>query len=327
MATSEGARGSPLKPAIAIVIVSRNSRDLLAACLRSIESERDRYSGAVEVTIVDAGSGDGTVEAVRASFPLVRVLGDPANLGFTRGNNRGLRISVQPLLLLLNPDTELRPGALNEMARVMTSDERCGMVGPRLLNPDGSTQSSRRRFPTRLTPFVESTVFQRLPGTGAVVRRFFVRDRSDEQEQVVDWVSGACMLVRREALAEAGLFDQGFFMYSEEVDLCHRLRLLGWRTRYAPTAEVVHVEGQSSRQDTLRRDLLFHESRFRYVRKYFGSGTATLLRCATIGHFAALLVEEGAKYVLSPRNRALRLARSTQYRAVIGHLIGVRRLH
>ncbi len=327
MAASEGARGPPLNPAIAVVIVSRNSRELLAACLRSIESERARYDGAIDVTIVDAGSGDGTVDAVRESFPLVRVLGDPANLGFTRGNNRGLRISVHPLLLLLNPDTELRPGALNELVRAMDADESCGMVGPRLLNPDGSTQSSRRRFPTRLTPFVESTVLQRLPGTGPVMRDFFVLDRSDEQEQVVDWVSGACMLVRREALAEAGLFDQGFFMYSEEVDLCHRLRLRGWRTRYAPAAEVVHHEGQSSRQDTLRRDLLFHESRLRYVRKYFGAVTAALLRCATIGHFAALLVEEGAKYVLAPRNRALRLARSAQYRAVIGHFLGFRRLH
>jgi hypothetical protein len=302
---------------VSIVIVSHNVRDLVAACLGSIDAERSRSGLFIETLLCDSASADGTAEHVAAAFPWARVLPSRQNLGFTGGNNRGLRLARGRHLLLLNPDTELRPGAIDALASHLDAHPDVAAVGPRLVRGDGSTQPSRRRFPGRLTGFVESTVLQRWLADAAPLRRYYMADLPDDREHDVDWLVGAAIMLRAEALRAVGLFDERYFMYSEEVDLCRRIKAAGWRIVYLPTATVVHHEGKSSQQNPTQRDLRFHESRFLYYAKHHGQRWALLLRLATLGHFAFLIAEEAAKWLLRPSTRRLRERRIRSHRHVV----------
>jgi N-acetylglucosaminyl-diphospho-decaprenol L-rhamnosyltransferase len=304
----------PSRPDLSIVTVGHNTRDLLRACLRSVFSSR----AVIEVLLVDSGSTDGTPEMVAGEFPAVRLLATHENLGFTRGNNRGLRIARGRHLLLLNPDTVVEPGAIEAMLCFLDAHPDVGVVGPQLRYPDGSVQPSRHRFPARLTAFVEATVLERWLGDSRLLRDFFVRDRGDDEPQDVDWLRGACLMLRREVATAVGLLDEGFFMYSEEVDLCRRVRAAGWRVAYLPAAVVVHHEGKSSEQSPAARDINFHDSRVRYYRKHFGRPLALALRLAVVAHFLFLAAEEGAKLSLGHRP-ALRRQRLASLGRVIAH--------
>jgi N-acetylglucosaminyl-diphospho-decaprenol L-rhamnosyltransferase len=282
--------------AVSVVVVSRDVRSLLAKCLESLHS-----APVTEVLVVDAASADGSDSLVADQFPEVRLVRSRENLGFTRGNNWALRLVRGGYVMLLNPDTVVEPGAIERLVGYLDTHPDVGAVGPKLVYPDGTVQSSRRRFPTRLTGFVESTVLERWLGNSAILRRYRLADRSAEEEQDVDWLMGAAILLRREALEQAGIFDERFFMYSEEIDLCRRLRLAGWRVAYLPTAVVVHHEGRSSEQNLRGRNVHFHESRFRYYRKHFGKGWMLALRLVTLSHFLFLAAEEAGKLVLGSR--------------------------
>lgn len=300
---------------VSIAIVAHNTRALLEACLTSIEVELECYAGVIEVFVVDAASNDGTAAMVERGFPWVRLIAAGDNVGFTRGTNRALRIAAGRHLLLLNPDTEVAPGAIQAMAHVLDRQPAVGAVGPQLRFPDGSVQSSRRRFPGRATAFVESTVLERWLGRSRLIREFRLADRSDAVAQDVDWLVGACLMIRRDVLHAVGLLDESFFMYSEEVDLCRRIRGAGWRIVYLPEAVVIHHEGKSSEQNLVARDLRFHESRILYYARYHGRLWSLGLRLATLAHFAFLLGEESAKFVLG-HNRPLRRRRVSAYREV-----------
>ena len=302
-------------PDVSIVTVSHNVRDLVLGSLAALAGERD--STAIEVLLVDSASSDGTAEAVAAAFPWVRVLASRENLGFTGGNNRALRVARGRHVLLLNPDAEVRPGAVARLAAYLDANPDVGAVGPRLLWPDGSTQPSRRRFPGRLTGFVEGTVLQRWLGGWAPIRRFYMADQPDDRSHDVDWLVGAGLMVRRDVLERVGVFDDRFFMYSEEVDLCRRIKIAGWRVVYLPDAEVVHHEGKSSEQNLTARDLRFHESRFLYYAKHHGRGWSLLLRLATLGHFAFVAAEEAGKWLLRPDARPLRERRIRSHGTVL----------
>ena len=266
-----------MPPECSIVIVSWNVRDLLRACLCSLPAAAGPDLP-VEVVIVDNGSTDGSAEMVRAEFPAVRLLAERQNHGYARGNNLGITASRGRLVLLLNCDTEMRPGSLAALIAYLDAHPAVGLVGPRLLNTDGSPQSSRRRFPTLATGLVESTPLQPFAAWLPALRRYYVLDRSDDTEQEVDWVTGACMLVRREALTAVGGFDPGYFMYSEELDLCRRIRQAGWRVAYLPTAVVVHHGGQSSDQNIPERHIRFQRAKLRYFRRWHGRVPAAGLR-------------------------------------------------
>ncbi|HEY3111397.1 MAG TPA: glycosyltransferase family 2 protein [Chloroflexota bacterium] len=302
------------RPDLSVVTVSHNSRDLLRACLLSLGSS----SAVIEVLVVDSGSIDGTAELVGREFPSVRLLATAQNLGFTRGNNRALRIARGRHLLLLNPDTVVEPGALDAMLGFLEARPDVGVVGPQLRSPDGIVQPSRHRFPGRLTAFVDGTVLERWFGRSRLLDAFYARDRGDDELQDVDWLRGACLMVRREAAASAGLFDERFFMYSEEVDLCRRIRAAGWRVVYLPSAVVVHHEGRSSEQNLAARDIHFHDSRVRYYQKHFGRPLAIALRLAVAAHFLFLAAEEAGKLLLGHRPE-LRRQRLRNLGRVIAH--------
>lgn len=337
---------------LSIVIVSWNVWPLLSAALRSIErvsrpspDQPDlRCFGppdapaTLELIVVDNASSDDTVAQLRAHFPWVQVVASDVNLGFTRGNNRGYNISCGRFVYFLNPDTEQEStltrrhceahqpplpapyDGLWQLFAALRDEQTIGMVGPQLRYADNSVQSSARRFPTPLTGFFESTWLGRAWPGNPWTRRMHMKDWPVAYRHDVDWLVGAAMLCRREALEQVrhleGPFDEAFFMYSEEVDLCLRLKQGGWRVVYVPEAVVIHYEGKSSEQVTARRHIHFNTSKVRFYEKWFAPPWPSLLRRYLLFEFRVQLWEERVKWLLGHK-RSLRRQRIEAYKEVI----------
>jgi hypothetical protein len=316
---------------LSIVIVSWNVRHHLQGCLQSIRSAKTRLASEqvadrgiaprtghprLEVIVVDNGSSDGSVEMVRDEFPSVRLIANQDNRGFSAANNQGISAAAGRYVLLLNPDTEIVDDALAKLVAFADEHPRVGMVGPQLLNPDGSVQSSRRRCPNLAIAFLESTWLEPYAPRG-VLDWYYILDRPDDQIQDVDWITGAAMLAHREGIEEVGLLDEGFFMYSEELDWCRRFREAGWGVVYLPTAQIVHHVGKSSEQVVAARHIHFQTSKVRYFRKYHGPPTAEILRWFLLANYVWQLGLEGAKWLVGHK-RPLRAQRIAAYRRVLG---------
>jgi len=249
-------------PSVSAVVVSFNSRDCLPDCVRSL-----RLEGVADVIVVDNASSDGSVEAVRASDPDVTVVATGANLGFGSGANRGVEASTGDHLLLLNPDTVVEPGTVKALSGALDRDPGLAVVGPRLENVDGTLYPSVRRFPDLWVATGHAFVGLVWPANPFTRRyRMLDWDHADSAPDV-DWVSGACMLVRRSAFESVGGFDEGYFMYVEDVDLCWRLGRAGWRVGYEPSGRVVHALGASSRLAPYRMIAAHHRSLLRFASK------------------------------------------------------------
>jgi GT2 family glycosyltransferase len=301
-----------------IVIVSWNVCDLLRACLRSLPAAAGPDLQ-TETVVVDNASTDGSAGMVQAEFPQVRLLIQPVNRGFTGGNNRGIAAARGRTVLLLNPDTEMRPGSLAALVGYLDAHPGVGLVGPRLLNSDGSPQSSRRRFPTIGTAMIESTPLQPFLARLGALRRNYLHEPTEDEEQEVDWVTGASMLARREVLAAVHGFDPGYFMYSEELDLCRRIRRAGWRIAYVPDAVVVHHGGRSSDQNVPERHIRFQRSKLRYFARWHGRSVATGLRLWLLALYAWQAALEAGKWLVGHK-RPLRRERVAMYGRVLRSL-------
>jgi GT2 family glycosyltransferase len=299
-------------PRLSIIIVSWNVSELLAACLRSIAATCPPET---EVIVVDSASRDDTVARVRREFPAVTLLAQAENVGFTRGSNIGLAAARGDTLLLLNPDTVLLEGAVPALLDSLNAHPQAGIAGPRTLNPDGTVQSTRRRFPSPLLAALESTWLQPL-APRRMLDRYYVRDADDEATVEVDWVQGSCLLARREVYEQIGGLDEGFVMYSEELDWCRRARAAGWKVVYVGSASIVHYGGQSSGQAGAQTHIRFNESKLRYVRKYHGRAAAQAVRAMLLLHFAAQTLIEAAKWLLGHK-RPLRAGRVAVYWQVL----------
>ncbi len=330
---------NPAPPDLSIVIVNWNVRELLRRCLVSIASSDGLFVGLdtpgystrgwrAEVIVVDNASADGSVAMLAQDFPWVQVIANRQNRGFTTANNQGLAVSRGRYVLFLNPDTELAPDALSLLLRFAEEHPQVGVVGPQLRYGDGSLQSSRRRFPTLATFFLESTIVQRWWPRNQVLSRYYALDLDNDATSQVDWLVGACMLLRRAVLEQIGGFDEGFFMYSEELDLCRRAVDAGWQVVYLPAAVVTHYEGKSSEQVVAARHIRFHSSRVRYVRKYHGRLAAAAVRSFLLLTFIYQWLEEAAKWqagfiVPSQRSqRTLRRSRMAAYSQVLRSGLG-----
>jgi GT2 family glycosyltransferase len=211
---------------LSVSVVSYRTAALLRRCLSALASERAHLE--IDVTVVDNGSDDGSPEMVTADFPWVRLIRNNRNAGFARAHNQAMRSALGRYFLVLNSDAIPLPGALRALISFLEAHPRVAVAGPKLRYPDGTVQPSRRRFPTLATLFLESTQLQRAWPDNAVLRRYYVADRSDAELQEVDWLVGACLCVRAGAAEQVGLFDERFFMYSEELDWCRRFRAAGW---------------------------------------------------------------------------------------------------
>ncbi|MBI2320952.1 MAG: glycosyltransferase family 2 protein, partial [Chloroflexi bacterium] len=289
---------------LSVVVVSWNVAPLLRRCLASVLAGAS--GRALDVWVVDNGSRDASVALVRREFSQVQVIANERNHGYAAAVNQGLVACRGRAVLLLNPDAELLGDALRVMADYLDAHPNVGVVGPRLVYPNGRTQPSRRRFPTLTTALRESTPAQRFWPDSPAVRHYYVADRPDEAEQDVDWLVGAALLVRRSAIDEVGLLDEDFPVYWEETDWQRRMRQAGWRIVYLPHACVLHHEAQSTSQARLRRHLWFQQGKVCYFAKHHGPRAAAAVRAALVVSYALQLAEEGLKYLLVPRKRPQR---------------------
>lgn len=297
---------------LSVVIVSYNVRDELLQCLASIEAWLAVTSYRAEVIVVDNASTDGSPDFVRRRFPETRIIELGANSGFAAANNRAAAIARGRFVTFLNPDTTIVGDAFGTMLRYLEEHPDVGVVGPRLQYPDGSTQSTRRRFPSMRTGFIESTIVQHYWQDNAILRRYYMTDRPNDEIQDVDWLVGACLFTRRDTLHTAGLFDERFFMYSEEVEWCHRVREVGSRIVYLPTASIVHREGSSSKRDLPARQINFDTSKVLLYETLHGKRSARLLRGFLLGSYLVHASIEAGKGLLGHK-RSLRKERVHLY--------------
>jgi N-acetylglucosaminyl-diphospho-decaprenol L-rhamnosyltransferase len=258
---------------ISVVIVNWNTRNLLECCLRSIMAVGEGLIR--EFIVVDNGSTDDSVAMVRQRFPRVRLVENATNEGFARANNRGVDLAQADWVLLLNTDAYLAPGALRAMVELAASKPNAGLVGAHLRNPDGTFQASHTAFPTLRQELLILTGLGR-----ALYGRWYPSHGPDDiaGPRIADYVEGACMLVRRVAYRAVGGFDEGYFMYAEDVDLGRALRDAGWSVWYQPAAVVTHLGGGSSQRRRPERERDLYRSRVRYFRKHHGDAAARTLK-------------------------------------------------
>ena len=299
---------------ISIIIVNWNVKALLRQSLQSILSSQ--YEGEIEVIVVDSASADGSAAMVEAEFPTVKLIASSENLGYAGGNNVGVAAAVGDYLFILNPDTTLFADTLTQLMAYMQAHPTVGVVGPQLRWPDGTVQSSRRRFPTLGSLFWESTLLEQWLPQNRAAKRYKLADQPADQPQPVDWLVGAALFIRREAWRAAGPFDETFFMYFEETDWCHRCAQAGWAIHYLPQAAVMHYEGQSSRQVMAARTIRFQRSKIHYTAKWFGRGWAWSVRLFLLATFAFQWAEESLKWLIGHK-RTLRRARMVAYWQVL----------
>lgn len=300
-------------PDLSIIIVSWNVQALLRGCLQSVVAEQGSLR--LQVIVVDSASTDGSAEMVAAEFPWVELLACTENVGFPRGNNLGIAKAYGRYILLLNPDTILHDDALTEMVHFLQQNPAVGVVGPQLLNEDGTVQSSRRRFPSLTTAFFESTWLQPL-APQRVLDRYYVLDVADDETAVVDWVMGACLMTRQEIVAAVGGMDEAYFMYSEELDWCRRIQAAQWQVVYFPQARVTHFQGKSSEQVVVNRHIYFNQAKLRYFRKYHGRLQTAVLRVFLLASYMWQMVLEGGKGIVGHK-RPLRWQRVKAYWFVV----------
>jgi N-acetylglucosaminyl-diphospho-decaprenol L-rhamnosyltransferase len=306
---------------LAVLIVNWNVRDLLSACLTSVYADLTRSGLQATVWVVDNASQDGSPELVRTDFPKARLIGSKKNLGFAGGNNLALRqvdaLHPPRYIMLLNPDTEVRPGALGALVDFLESNPQAGVAGARLFFGDGRFQHSAFGFPDLwqilfdLYPLPGRLYESRL--NGRYPRAWYERGAPFP----VDHPLGAAMMVRWEVIHQVGLLDEGFHMYCEEIDWCMRIKHRGWDIYCVPTAEVIHYEGQSTRQIREESFVNLWRSRRRLYNKCYGSLKSWLAR---------LLVRAGMKRKRWTAQRAARRGKldkaeaAAQVRAYTGAL-------
>jgi len=304
---------------LSIVIVNWNTGKLLADCVESVYADLPARADQIETLIVDNASSDGSAQAVEARFPQVRVIYNRANPGFAAGNNQAIRLAQGQVILLLNPDTLIRPGAIACLMNYMDAHPQVGAVGPRLLNPDGSLQYSCSPEPSLKREFL------RLFHLGGV--------RPDGYEPMETWniqaphrtdvLLGACILARRSALGAVGGFDEAYFMYSEEVDLCHKLRSEGWELYWVPQAQVVHYGGQSTRLAATEMFLQLYRAKVVYFRRHSGRFSAQIYKLILMAAALPRMAGGALAPLQSQENRRKSLSIAQNYARLLARLPGM----
>jgi GT2 family glycosyltransferase len=298
---------------LSIVVVNWNTRDLLRACLQSIEGTIERLD--YQVIVVDNDSADGSADMVAAEFPHTTLIRNADNVGFARANNQAFKFCTGRHVLLLNSDAELLPGTAERMVRALDAQPRTGIVGVQVLNPDGTFQASYADFPGVLGELLLATkLATRLRGATYP----YYAEAQSQLDCSVDWVSGACLMARRSAIEDVGPLDETYFMYTEETDWCYRFKRRGWSVRYLASAQVLHWGSQSSRRVPERRRSLVYASKWLFMRKHRGAAAAELFRTTLWAASALKLVFWALRSVREDRSeRDLALQHVRSYALVL----------
>ena len=257
---------------VSIIIVNWNTGNLLTNCLKSVSEAVQDLD--FEVIVVDNASTDGSAAIVREYFPWVDLIESQINLGFAAGNNLALCRASGESFLLLNPDTIVLPEAISHLVTAMRANPRLGVAGAQLLNLDGSRQTSWGVFPSLWT---EVPLLSRL-GKRRRLQSAVEQSSKSLALTLVDWVSGAGLMIRRQAVEEVGLLDEAYWLYTEETDWCYRVCEAGWQIALSPAAQIYHLARAASRQRFVTTMLHFYQSRVRFMRKHHGDTQADLVR-------------------------------------------------
>jgi GT2 family glycosyltransferase len=284
---------------LSIIIVSWNTREILAECLNSIYNNPPNCR--FEIRVVDNASIDGTNEMLYKRFPQVCLVESPENLVFARANNLAISLAKDArYVLLLNPDTIVYPGALQKMVSYMDENPEVGAAGPRLLNPDGSLQTSCYAAPTLTREFTRMFHLDKI-----FPEACYHMDKWDlKKPRDVDIIQGACLMLRKMALDRVGLLDESFFIYSEDFDLCHRLQKDGWSQVWLPEAEVIHYGAQSTNQVSAEMFLQLYQAKMKFMRKHYGGKAVPIYKLILlISALPRLLLVPLAWMIRSPRRQ------------------------
>jgi GT2 family glycosyltransferase len=264
---------------LSIIIVSWNTRELLDACLASVSRELTESLGGIDkaqVFVVDNASADNSAAMVAEKYPWVKLIANGDNRGFAAANNQAFALSQGDFVLMLNPDTEVKSGALKTLIEFFDSHPRAAVVAPQLLNTDGSIQRSCRQFPTFVGMLYEliglSRLFPASSPRGIKFREYKMLDWNHDDERQVDQPEGACLMIKRSVLEQVGTLDEGFFMLFEEVDWCYRVKKAGYEIWFTPRAQVVHHYGQSIKQVKVAMILSSHRGLYRFWHKHYRGG-------------------------------------------------------
>ena len=260
---------------LSVIVVSFNSGAHLAGCLDSLVESRSE--SAIEIFVVDNASSDDSLDVVRRQFPDVHLVANDENVGFARASNQALAQATGELVLFLNPDTAVTEEAIDHMASLLGERPAVGAVGPRLRREDGSVEISHGPMHSFSSEFL-----QKLKGLAYADGRGPFRrlvEHGSRVESHPDWVSGACLMTRRDLMERTGGFDENYFLYVEDVDLCARIRALGFQILYTPGAEVVHLLGRSVDANRDRAFLEAKRSRLHFYDKHYGRTKAALFKC------------------------------------------------
>ncbi len=248
---------------LSIIIVNWNTREFLLACVRSIfeNEQRKRW----EIIVVDNGSQDGSADEIRKTYPFAHVIQNGRNLGFSKAVNQGLQKASGRYVLLLNPDTQTKDGAIERLVSVMDAHSDVGAAGAQLLNSDGSRQNSIANFPSLATELLNKSLLRWL-----FPKKFPGKERRYSEPVEVDSVIGACMMVKRDVLDRVGLLDEDYFLFLEETDWCYRMKRAGWKIYHVPQAEVYHLQGKSAEAEKKKARVEYYRSRYHFFKKNRG---------------------------------------------------------
>lgn len=276
------------RPDVSVVIVNWNTRDLLHQTLTTLH--RETTNTRFETIVVDNGSTDGSADLVCREWPQVQLIASPTNLGFAAGNNLGFRECRGRYILLLNSDTIVLPTTVGGMVSFLDQHPEAGCVGCYHFNDDMTLQRSTGDFPNFIEDILFYTDLYRLAPLRNYLTRQYIWWGAHDHVREVDWVNGACMMVRREVLEEVGGLDEGYFIYAEEVDWCYCIKRAGWRIYFTTEAQVIHLGGKAMDRVPANRLVLKYTGQYRFYRKYYPLWHRLILRAA-VSVFAVIRIK------------------------------------
>jgi GT2 family glycosyltransferase len=286
---------------VSVIIVSWNAKEHLYNCLRSLNVLRDGYKK--EVVVVDNASTDGTVELVEEKFPEVKLIRNKENLGFARANNIGIRESSGRYICLINSDVILLDDCIGKLMTFMDDHPSVGMVGPKILNPDGSLQPQCQHFPSIWNHLCQTLGFNKLFPKSGFFSEPFMRYWAHNEIRKVDVISGCFWIVRREAVDQVGLLDESFFFYGEDIDWCRRFHAARWDVIFYPDACAIHFGSGSSNNAPIRFYLELQKADLQYWKKHHGSTGRTIYSMIILLRHLLRLISTAVKYLIFPSGR------------------------
>lgn len=306
---------------LSIVIVNWNTKDLLRKCLESIYEAPPLVK--FEVLVVDNASNDGSGEMVEKDFPEAQLIKNNTNLGFAKANNQGIKKSHGNLVLLLNSDVKILPGVLEKMVNFMAKHPEIGILGPKLIYPNGSYQLSGGHFPMVLSEFFERSKLAQLFSFSKFIGRYRMNYWDRDNGRELDWVSGAALMIRRRVIQDGGLMDENFFMHYEDIDWCYRAKAKGWKVYFIPEAKLVHLERQSTKKYPANLHFFnYRKSQLYFYQKHYSLFRSSLLRIITVFIMLLRIITLPFELMVSGRRHRKILERLKLYLAIIEMSVG-----